>query len=70
MTYDKKTREQLPGRRYENWFYKTLVEKISVEFLLAFLQYKQKLALHINSVDQGGWRLMKAITITVRIFKK
>lgn len=32
--------EQLSDRRNENWFYKTLVEKISVEFLLDFLQHK------------------------------
>lgn len=70
MTYDKKTREHLHDRRNENWFYKTLVEKISVEFILDLLQHKQKLALILNSVDQGGWRLMKDITITVRIFKK
>lgn len=40
---------------------------MSVEFLLDFLQHKQNLSLIINSVDQGGWRLIKDITITVRI---
>jgi len=46
VTYDKKTREHLLDRRNENWFYKTLVEKISVEFLLDFFAAQAKTGLY------------------------